>query len=130
MGDGQAEVWARAEGKFLIAALFVDTNGAYAGLPDVDAWGIERDARNYHGELRVVAHPPCSVWCSLARLNESRYGRRVGDDGGCVAHALACVRRCGGVFEHPAKSLAWEAFSLLRPSARGGWQREIGRASC
>jgi hypothetical protein len=33
----------------LIAALYVELNGCYAGLPDVDPWPIERDARNYAG---------------------------------------------------------------------------------
>jgi hypothetical protein len=108
-----------------IAALYVETDGAYADLPGVDPWDIARDARNYAGPDPVVAHPPCSTWCALARLNEVRYGHRVGDDGGCFAHALDCVRKYGGVLEHPAKSLAWSAFGLLRPSARGGWQRAL-----
>ncbi len=69
----------------------------------------------------MIAHPPCARWCQLARLNEKRYGLRVGDDGGCFASALISVRRCGGVLEHPAYSIAWETFGLPRPSTRGGW---------
>jgi len=106
----------------MIAALYVDAKGIYASVEGIDPWDITREARHYHGPHPVIAHPPCSVWCSLARLNEVRYGRTVGDDGGCFAHALDSVRRFGGVLEHPAKSLAWEAFGLLRPVA-GGWQR-------
>jgi len=29
----------------MIAALFVEKNGCYFGLPDVDPWDIKRDAR-------------------------------------------------------------------------------------
>lgn len=107
----------------MIAALFVETNGCYFGLPNVDPWDIERDARLYDGPWPVVAHPPCDRWCRLAPVNQARYGHKVGDDGGCFASALANVRRVGGVLEHPALSLAWPAFGLPRPSSSGGWQR-------
>lgn len=105
----------------MIAALFIDEKGSYPTLPEVDAWGITRDARLYQGTDRVIAHPPCSVWCQLAYVNQARYGHKVGEDGGCFASALASVRRCGGVLEHPAKSLAWKTFGLRRP-LRGSWQ--------
>ena len=56
-----------------IAALYVQKNGCYFGLPDVDPWDEERDARLYAGPHPVVAHPPCARWCRLAGLVESRY---------------------------------------------------------
>lgn len=105
----------------MITALFVDARGHYMTDPRVDPWPESRDARTYTGTDPVIAHPPCARWCQLARLNERRYGLRVGDDGGCFTSALASVRRCGGVLEHPAYSLAWPAFELPRPSTRGGW---------
>src|ERR1700683_2825058 len=46
----------------LIAALFVETNGHYFGLPDVDPWDKNRDARKYSGPHPVVAHPACERW--------------------------------------------------------------------
>jgi hypothetical protein len=108
----------------MIAALYVQTNGIYYGLPNVDPWDEERDARKYAGPWPVVAHPPCSRWCRLARLNESRWGTAWGEDGGCFRSALRAVRTHGGVLEHPAYSDAWASFGLPRPS-RGAWQKEM-----
>ena len=109
----------------MIAALFVQTNGVYFGLPEVDPWDIKRDAMKYAGPHPVVAHPPCSRWCQLAAIVEKRWGHKRGDDGGSFAHALACVRNWGGVLEHPAYSHAWPAYLLPDPPPRGGWQRGI-----
>lgn len=108
----------------MIAALYVEKAGVYAGVPDVDPWPLGRDARLYAGPWPVVAHPPCSSWCQIAYVNQKRYGRRVGDDGGCFAHALAAVRTWGGVLEHPALSYAWPAFNLPRPALRC-WRRDL-----
>lgn len=104
-----------------IAALFVEADGCYFGLPDVEPWDRERDARTYAGPFPVVAHPPCARWCQMAPVNQARYGQPIGEDGGCFASALASVRRWGGVLEHPAVSLAWPAFGLVRPHGIG-WQ--------
>ena len=109
-----------------VAALFVREGGCYFDLPGVDPWGESRDARRYAWPHPVVAHPPCGRWCQLARLNESRWGAKVGDDGGCFESAVHSVRRWGGVLEHPAFSLAWDAFSLPKPTAAAGWFRAIG----
>jgi hypothetical protein len=107
----------------MIAALFVETGGRYFGLEDVDPWDEARDARKYDGPYAVVAHPPCQRWCQLASVNEARYGHKIGDDDGCFASALTSVHRFGGVLEHPAFSLAWDAFDLPKPPTSGGWVR-------
>ncbi len=120
----------------MIAALFVQTNGAYFGDPEIDPWDESRDARLYAGPHPVVAHPPCARWCRLAGLVEARWHgktvgrgkkRRVvtckrGDDGGCFASALTSVRKWGGVLEHPAYTDAFAAYGLPAPLP-GGWQR-------
>ncbi len=114
-----------------IVALFVDSDGIYPKC--VDTWFDEaRDARNYLGPHPVIAHPPCSRWCRLAGLVEARWGYRRGDDGGCFQHALAAVRNCGGVLEHPAYSDAWPAFGLPKPARTGGWSEPdaFGGRSC
>lgn len=104
-----------------VAALYVQPDGCYVGLPDVDAWDEERDARLYDGPYPVVAHPPCAAWSSYAPAREAFFGLPAGEDGGCFEAALAAVRRYGGVLEHPARSKAWFAFALPRPSVRGAW---------
>lgn len=107
----------------MIAALYVEEEGIYFGLPEVDPWDERRDARLYAGPWPVVAHPPCTRWSTLAALNV-KHGHEIGDDGGCFAAALASVREFGGVLEHPAYSFAWPAFGLPRPG-RGGWTRDL-----
>ena len=103
-----------------VAALYVDPNGVYAGLPGVEVWDEARDARGYAGPWPVVAHPPCQKWCQLAPLNASRIpGYRLGDDGGCFEAALWAVRTFGGVLEHPAYSYAWGRYGLPIPVTHG-----------
>jgi hypothetical protein len=105
----------------LVAALFVDASGTYAGLDGVELWDEQRDARTYPGPWPVVAHPPCGRWCRLAHAVEGRYPHfKVGDDGGTFAAALEAVRRWGGVLEHPAWTKAWEAYQLRTPWKWGG----------
>ena len=108
-----------------VAALYVDPNGVYANLPNVEVWDEERDARLYAGPWSVVAHPPCASWSAWAGMREVVYGRPRGEDGGCFAAALDAVRRFGGVLEHPAYSKAWDAFGLPIPSVEGAWSQTL-----
>lgn len=109
----------------MIAALFVEAGGCYYGLPDVDPWDRDRDARRYDGDAPVVAHPPCERWGRFATW----HGGRLGDDDGCFGAALRAVMRCGGVIEHPAHSRAWAAFGLPAPVGPG-WRRDLMGWSC
>jgi hypothetical protein len=102
----------------LIAALYVETNGVYYGLPDVDPWDKERDALLYDGPWPVVAHPPCASW---SLMGNCRPEVRARGDGGTFAHALDAVRTFGGVLEQPAHSRAWDAFNLPAPLVVEGW---------
>jgi hypothetical protein len=115
----------------MIAALYVDPLGCYAGLTGVDAWDMARDARRYAGPWPVVAHPPCQRWGRFAEGGPSAPGtRKTGDDGGCFAAALAAVRTWGGVLEHPKDSKAWPTFGLSKPPYQGGWiLADVGAAA-
>lgn len=115
-----------AGGQSTIAALYVETDGSYFGLPGVEPWDEARDARLYDGPHPVVAHPPCQrwgkMWAGSPIVIKTKGVRKTkGDDGGCFAAALAAVRRWGGVIEHPWGSHAWAHFNLNMPSRRGGW---------
>jgi hypothetical protein len=106
----------------MVAALFVETDGAYFGLPHVDPWDKPRDARTYAGPHPVVAHPPCERWGRFWHGSTRKpHQYQLGADDGCFAAALDAVRTYGGVLEHPEASHAWKAFGLKAPPRHGGW---------
>ena len=109
--------WGCGEMVKTVAALYVEADGCYAGLPDVDCWPESRDARLYGGPHPVVAHPPCNRWSLMSACRNLR----TGEDGGCFSAALAAVRNHGGVLEHPAFSMAWRWFGLCQPPVGGVW---------
>jgi hypothetical protein len=116
-----------------IAALYVQTDGAYYGIDGVDPWDEHRDARMYHGPDPVVAHPPCKRWGRYWSGGPSaRVRRRLGDDNGCFAAALLAVRTWGGVLEHPEASHAWRVYGITRPPRGGGWVQalDVGWTCC
>jgi hypothetical protein len=102
-----------------VAALYCDRLGVYPGLPGVDCWTKERDARLYDGPWPVVAHPPCGPWGALRHLYR-------GDEHDCAPRALAQVHAFGGVLEHPAGSKFWDAASLPKPGEN--WSDYSGHA--
>lgn len=117
----------------MIAALYVETDGCYFGLADVDPWDEARDARLYAGPWPVVAHPPCQRWGRMDHGGPSAPNTETpGDDGGKFEAALAAVRKWGGVLEHPCDSKAWKAFKLERPKRHQGWSRadDLGGWTC
>lgn len=122
----------------MIAALYVEKGGVYFGLPGVDPWDEDRDARTYPGPWPVVAHPPCQRWGKLGRVNYVRWGgehNQPGNDGGCFRAALEAVETWGGVLEHPAGSYAWPEHRLVTPTGYGwnksgpGWVCEVWQSA-
>lgn len=101
-----------------VAALFVRSDSCYFGL-GVDCWDAARDARGYGGPGPVVWHPPCRGWGRLRNFAKPR-----ADEKALALFAVDCVRRYGGVLEHPHGSSLWPAGGLPRPGvvdAWGGW---------
>ncbi len=105
-----------------VAALYVETDGAYFGVSGVDPWDETRDARKYSGPHQIVAHPPCQRWGRFWHGSTRKpHQYKLGDDGGCFNAALESLRKHGGVLEHPCDSHAWEYFGLRKPPRTGGW---------
>lgn len=117
----------------MIAALYVERDGCYYGLPDVDPWDEDRDARRYTGPHPVVAHPPCKRWGKFWHGSTAKpHQFRLGEDQGTFAAALTSVRNYGGVLEHPADSHAFGWFGLPLPIRCRGWSEadKFGGRSC
>lgn len=111
----------------MISALYVETDGVYFGIPEIDPWDEARDARLYDGPNPVIAHPPCKRWGRYWHGSPSKpHQYSKGSDQGCFASALTAVRNFGGVLEHPKDSLAWEWFGLSMPPKSGGWVKADG----
>jgi hypothetical protein len=121
----------------MIAALYVIKNGPYYNLKNIDPYDIERNALNYKGPFKCIAHPPCERWGRYwgggPMLHRTKNQKLLGDDNGCFAHALWSVRTFGGILEHPEGSHAFYYYGLPRPSQKGLWtepDRFNGRACC
>lgn len=119
----------------MVAALYVLSNGPYF-IDGVDPWDEARDARQYKGPHKVIAHPPCERWGRYwgggPMLHGTEAQKKLGDDNGCFAHALWSVRTFGGVLEHPEASHAFHYFGLPIPKQSGGWTEpdKYGGRSC
>jgi hypothetical protein len=95
-----------------VAVLYADMGGPYPHIPGVEVWALPwRDARRYEGPWPVVAHPPCGPWGKLRHMYR-------GSEHDCGPIAVAQVHAFGGVLEHPAGSLLWDAVGLPKP---GDW---------
>lgn len=106
-----------------VAVLFAQARSVYFGLDGCDVYDAVRDARSFSGGLPVVAHPPCRGWGRLRGLANPAPGERE-----LGFFAVDCVRRFGGVLEHPAGSTLWAAAGLPVPGLRdefGGWTLPI-----
>ena len=105
-----------------VAALYIDPEGPYPSLPDVDTWAEQRNAKLYAGPHPVVAHPPCGPWGRLSFLCTKQ-------DPECALRAVEQVRAFGGVLEHPTGSKLWRArqlpFAGGLPDAWGGRTYEV-----
>ena len=102
-----------------VAVLFVMEDSYYKSLPGCDCFDESRDARTYKGTLPVIAHPPCRTWGKLAHMAT----RAAPGEKDLGLFAVAAVRRCGGVVEHPVGSKLFDACgcgSSDHPDAFGG----------
>ena len=96
-----------------VAVLFARSDSVYKRFELADVWDIDRDARGYLGNAPVVAHPPCRAWGRLRHLAKPRQ-----DERDLAIFAVDAVRQWGGVLEHPAGSILWQAARLPAPGRR------------
>lgn len=110
-----------------VAVLFARADSVYKTIPGCDVFDADRDARTYRGEVPVVAHPPCRAWGTLRALAKPRH-----DEKALAPWAVAQVRRCGGVLEHPKRSTLWPYCNLPAIGEKdefGGWTLPIFQSS-
>lgn len=64
----------------IVAALFVDPNGPYAAIPDVECWDAARDALTYAWPAFGLTPPPAFGWQKtfdgewVCEVHQSAYG--------------------------------------------------------
>lgn len=108
------------------AILFARSDSVYKTFPGLDVFDLARDARSFSGGRSVVAHPPCRAWGRLRHFAKPRH-----DEKDLALFAVDCVRRNGGVLEHPESSSLWMAAGLPLPGAHhdefGGWTFPISQ---
>lgn len=97
----------------LVAALYVAKNSPYKTLPWCDCWDSDRDAANYDGPLRIVAHPPCGPWGRMKGFNRHQLASH-------GLRAVELVRKWGGIVEQPADSTLWKATAARDGDLFGG----------
>lgn len=99
-----------------VVVLFARADSIYKGMPGLDVWDMERDARKFRGAGPVVAHPPCRAWGCLRAMAKPRP-----DEKELALYAVNQVRLNGGVLEHPAGSTLWPVAKLPEPGERDAW---------
>lgn len=92
------------------AALYVRRDSGYKKRAAWDCFDADRDAATFNQLLPVAAHPPCRAWGALKHLSfrslpESAREPAREQERMLAISAIKVVRECGGILEHPAKSL-------------------------
>lgn len=93
----------------MITALFVREDSTYKTL-GIDAYDIQRDARNWQGGNSVICHPPCRAWGRLAQFANPRP-----DEKELALLSVDLIQKWGGVLEHPYGSSLWPEKDLPMP---------------
>jgi hypothetical protein len=97
-----------------IAVLCVSPRSIYQFMPNVLAYDVHRDARQFAGREPVIAHPPCRCWSKYLH-HQAKPVDRPGE----MALGLWCAGKVienGGVLEQPADSSLWTAANLPLPN--------------
>lgn len=98
-----------------VSILYCQRDSIYKSL-GVDVWDDLRDARLWPGGNPVVAHPPCRLWSKMKTFSSAPVAEKE-----LALHAIAMVRRWGGVLEHPKRSGLWPDLLVLPGRGRDPW---------
>lgn len=105
----------------MISVLCVQPGSNYYQVPELDLWDIKRDAYNFKGTNKVIAHPPCAQWSKLKSLaNENKKEKDL---------AYFCyekIKENGGIFEHPVGSEFFKKIDLSRGKLYKVFQSDFG----
>ena len=91
----------------MVSVLFCMKDSIYNSFDFADVYDIERNALTFDFSTPVVCHPPCRKWSRLRGFSNAPDSEKE-----LAFFALRAVRQCGGVLEHPYKSLFWKAAKL------------------
>lgn len=80
---------------------------------DLDIWTKERDAWNYNGTNKVIAHPPCQQWSRLRKFAKEDQREKE-----LAIYCYQLVKNYGGILEHPAGSTLFEYMGTPRGQIR------------
>lgn len=94
-----------------VAVLCCSRKSVYHDLEDVECYDTKRDCRTFPGGIPVVTHAPCRPWSVFTR-HQAKFTPEERDLGPFCVEQL---RKCGGVFEHPAHSTLFAYCSLPEP---------------
>ena len=110
-----------------VSVLCASRRSVYKRLEGVDVYDIDRDCYTFDGSTPVVAHPPCRAWSARLRHQAKPPAGEKDIAPWCVEQ----LRQCGGVLEHPAKSVLWDELSLPKPGCRRRdnlWSMELNQS--
>jgi len=98
------------QSKNKIPILFCCKNSIYNSFELADVYDEKRNALNYNGNQKIIAHPPCRFWSKchgLAKPRQHEYELGL--------WAIEMVQRNGGILEHPKYSKLFE-YAEIEPT--------------
>lgn len=96
-----------------VAVLCAAKNSVYKSF-EVDVYDIERDCRTFDYSKPIVAHPPCRSWSAYCR----HQAKPLPGEKELGPFCVEALKQCGGVLEHPAHSLLFDACNVPKPGNR------------
>lgn len=97
----------------MITILCADSKSNYYKIPGLDIWDKIRNAYNYNGTNKVIAHPPCQQWSRLRT-----FATKNTDEKNLALLCWDIVNTNGGILEHPHGSYLFKYVNADRKKIR------------